>query len=97
MGNYPEVFHVETKQRFYDEQRQILCNYKTALGKEEALRNVIRKYLDGGLLSAPFAESEPRAKYNKAILNSMGAEIKARTRPDDRILVGSAQWGYPSH
>ena len=35
LGNSPEVFHGEIKQRVYDEQRKFLGNYKTVLDKEE--------------------------------------------------------------
>ena len=47
----------KTKQRVYGEQRLFLGNYETVLVKEESLRIAIGEYLDGGLVSAPFAES----------------------------------------
>ena len=43
LGNFPEVCHGGIKQRVYDAQRELIFNYKTALGKEEALHKVVEK------------------------------------------------------
>ena len=53
-GSCPEVFPGETKQRIYDDPREFRGNYKTVPGKEEALRKVIDKDLEEGLVSGPF-------------------------------------------
>ena len=55
LGNCTEV---KTKQRVYGEQRSFLGNYKTILGKAEALQKVIDKDLEEGLVSGPFALAE---------------------------------------
>ena len=55
LRNCPEVFPGKTKQRVYDDRRSFLGNYKTVLGKEEALQKVIDKDLEEGLVSGPFS------------------------------------------
>ena len=37
----PEGIHRRTKRRVYDEQRRFVGNYKTVVGKEEALRKLL--------------------------------------------------------
>ena len=60
LGNFHEVFHGETKQRVYDEQRELVGNYKTVLCKEEPLQKVIEKDSEEGLVSGDSPESEFR-------------------------------------
>ena len=91
MGNFAEVIHGEIKQRAYDEQRELLCNYKTVLSKEEALQKVTVKDLEEGMVSMTFSKSEPMRKYPQVLLNSLGAEIQDLTLPDVRAMVDSAQ------
>ena len=43
LGASSEVFPGKTKQRVYEDQRNPIGNYKTVLGKEDALRKVIEK------------------------------------------------------
>ena len=57
----------ETRQRVYGEQRSLLGNYKTGLGKEEALRKVIGKDSEEGLVSGPFALEELHSKRPKVL------------------------------
>ena len=52
--------HGKTKHRVFDERREFLGNYKTVLGKEEALRKATGEDLEEGLVSRPFSESELR-------------------------------------
>ena len=54
-GIAPRSPPVELKQRVYDDPREFLGNYKTVLGKEEALQKVIEKDLEEGLASGPFS------------------------------------------
>ena len=54
LGTFPEVFPGKTKQRVYD-RRNFLGNYKTVLGKEEALQKVIGEDIEEGLVSGPFS------------------------------------------
>ena len=54
LGSCPEVFPGKTKRRIYDDAREFLGNYKTVLGKEEALQKVIDEELEEGLVSGPF-------------------------------------------
>ena len=54
LGSRPEVSHGKTKQRIYDDPREFLGNYKTALG-EEALQKAIGKGLEEVLVSGPFS------------------------------------------
>ena len=56
-----------TKRRVYDEARDFLCNYKTVIGKEDALQRANCDDIKEGLLSGPFAESGIMAKYPKAL------------------------------
>ena len=58
LGNCPEVSHVKLKQRVCDAAREFLGDYKTVLGKEDALQKVIGEDAEDGLVSAPFSESE---------------------------------------
>ena len=51
LGNFPDVFTGEAKQRVYGEQRSFLVNYKTVIGKEEALQKVIGEDSEEGLVS----------------------------------------------
>ena len=74
-------------------KREFLGNYKTALGKEEALQKVIGKDLEEGLVSGPYSLEQLSSKYPKALLNSLGAEIKDLTKPDVRMLVGATHGG----
>ena len=87
----------QRKHRVYDEQREFLGNYKTVLGKEEALQKVIGEELGEGLVSVPFAESELRAKYPRVLLNSLGAEMEDLTKPDVGTLVDETQGGVDRH
>ena len=73
LGTSPEVFPDKTTQRVYDDRRNFLGNYKTVLGKEEALQRVIGKDLEEGLVSGPFSLEQLLAKYPKVLLNSLGA------------------------
>ena len=92
MGNCAEVFTGKTKQRVCDEQREFLGNYKTVVGKEEALQKAIWQDSEEGPVSGPFSESELRAKYHRVLLNSSGGlGIKDLTRPDVRTLAGATQ------
>ena len=93
LGSCPEVFPGKTKQRIYDDPREFLGNYKTVLGKEEALQKVIDKDLEEGLVSGPFSWEQLSIKYPKVLLNSLGAEIKDLTKPDVRMLVDATQGG----
>ena len=97
LGNFPEVSHVEVKQRLYDEQRQFLRNYKTFLRKEEALRKATGDDLEEGLVSGPCAESGLSGEWPRFLLNPLGAEIKALTRPDVRTLVDATHGGVGRH
>ena len=72
----PDVFHGKTKRRVYGEHRRFEDNYKTVLGKEDALQKGIGKELEGCQVSGPSAESELKAKNPKVLLNSSGAESK---------------------
>ena len=58
LGNCPEVFHGEIKQRVRDEQRQFRGNYKTGLVKEVDLQKNIYDDLEEGLVSGSSSESE---------------------------------------
>ena len=97
LGNCPEVFPGKTKQSVYDDRRSFLGNYKTVLGKEEALQKVIDKDLEEGLLSGSFSLEQLYSKYPKVLLNSLGAEIKDLAKPDVRMLVGATQCGANQH
>ena len=77
--------------------REFLRNYKTFLGKEEALRKVIDQDLQKGLVSRPFSESDLGEKYNPFLLNSSGAEIKELSRPDVITLADATQGGANRH
>ena len=44
-----------------------------------------------------FPESEIRGKCDRVLLNSLGAEIKDRARPDVRTMVDDAQGGVGQH
>ena len=57
LRNFPDVAPGETQKRVYGEQRQFPGNYKTAVGKEEALQMVICVDLEYGLVPGPVAES----------------------------------------
>ena len=46
--------------------------------KRETLQKAIDKDSDGGLVSGPFTEPELRGKYNKVLLNSLGADQRSR-------------------
>ena len=59
----PEVFPVIAKQRVYDDPMGFLGNYKTVLGKEEALQKVIAKDLEEGLVLGPFSLEQLSTKY----------------------------------
>ena len=93
LGNSPEVFPDEAKQRVYDDQRSFLGNYKTVLCKEEALQKGIDKDLEEGLASVPFTLEQLRGEYPKVLLKSPEAEIKDLARSDVGTLVGATQGG----
>ena len=54
LGTSPICLPWKKKQRFYEDQRNFLGNYKTVLGKEEALQKVTGKDLEEGRVSGPF-------------------------------------------
>ena len=54
LGNCQDVVHGETKQRVYDNARDFLGNYKTVIGKEDALQKAIGEDLKEGLVSGNF-------------------------------------------
>ena len=91
LRNFPEISPGETKQRVYFDHRQFGGNYKTFIGKGWPLQMVIGGYLKEGLLPVPFADSELRGKYQKALLNPLGGEIEDRARIDVRKIVGATQ------
>ena len=88
---------MKTKQRVYDERRQFLGNYKTVVGKEEALQRVIGEDSQEGLLPGPFSEPELRHRYPKVLLNCLCVEIKDVKRPDARTLADATQGDANQH
>ena len=77
----PRSLSRQNKQRIYDEPREFLCNYKTALVREEALQNAVDGNLEEGLAPWPFSESELRAKFPKYLPNAIGEISKiSKTR-----------------
>ena len=61
----------------------MLPNYKTVLGKEEALQNVIDGEIEEGLANGPFFSlAELNAKYPNVLLNSLGGGIEDLAKSD---------------
>ena len=57
--------------------RSFLGNYKTGIGKEDALQKAIYKDLEEGMLSGPFTESELMGDTAKCYYILYGRKSKA--------------------
>ena len=98
LRNFPEVFHAESKLRVYDEQRQLLGNYRAVLRKEESSTKASNGDLEGGLVSGTLSlNRDLDLNTITPPLNFIWSGIEDLARPDVGTLVDAAQGGGNQH